>query len=311
MNILEWLESIGAFVLAIYIWLRHNDKVGASIATGLILFGVADFIIRTNYDQDLLSHLASRIRYCSDDPGPFGCFFSGEYERYRAALIAQGPTPEVCKLCNLPHEVVVKPIIKYVPLQETTLIEKDMPQLQALMNQRIEVVAQILGQKVGVDDITSLGTSSIHTSKGDATQYRGVVGRDNFFPQLINYDRSCVNSSEVRILVLDGLVRTITWIGDINKTCFDNLWSPSFGRMVDFKIDERFRGGDANIDTIIRYFDYVDVRLLVVSARPASNDHNHVGLRVSLVSSTFPANNAYDDYAARGIFTDIQALAAQ
>jgi hypothetical protein len=30
-----------------YIWFRHNDKVGASIATGLILLGVSDFIIRT------------------------------------------------------------------------------------------------------------------------------------------------------------------------------------------------------------------------------------------------------------------------
>ena len=233
---------------------------------------------------------------------------SWDYEGYREKQIASVPNANICRFCPTKPEVITKVVEKFVPIRETDIMQPDLPKFEALVGISFEKTRFQLGKMIGVDDAGSLTTQNINTSRGIATQYLGNARFDNSFPTLMSYDRKCLGGSHLRILVLEGKVATLTWIGDVNKQCFDTIWLPAIARQRDFKIDERMRG-NTSVATTIRYSDRADQRLLIVTSRAQANGRDHVGIRISVTSSIFSLPSVYDDYQARGIFSDPETIA--
>jgi hypothetical protein len=307
LSLLNAFFGIGATIIAWYAWVRRDDGVSLLLICLAAFLGLWSFVVAIKYEQDLFTYSAARVRFCSEAPPFTTCMLSWDYEDYRLKQIVATPKGNICRFCPTKTEVITKEVVKYTPLRETDILQPDLPKFEALVDLPFEKVRFQIGKMIGIDDAGSLGTSSITTSKGAATQYLGETRFDNSLPTLISYERECLRGSQLRILVLEGKVVTLTWIGDISKRCFDMIWLPAIARQRDFKIDERLR--NSGVATTIRYSDRTDQRLLIVTSRSIANGRDHVGIRISVSSAIFPLPSVYDDYQARGIFSDPEAIA--
>jgi hypothetical protein len=309
LSLLNVFFGIGATILAWYAWIRRNDGISLFLLCLATFVGLWSFVVAIRYEQDLFTHSSSRIRFCSESSAFLSCMGSWDYEDFRLSQISSVPNENICRFCPSKPEVITKEVIKYTPLRETDILQPDLPKFEELVGLPFDKTRFQIGKMMGIEDAGSLGTSNIPTSKGAATQYRGETRFDSTFPTLISYERKCLRGSQLRILVLEGRVVTLTWIGDISKQCFDTIWLPAIARQRDFKVDERLRS--SGVATTIRVYDRTDQRLLIVTSRSIANGRDHVGIRLSVTSATFPLPNVYDDYQARGIFSDPEAIAQQ
>ena len=303
----EIFGLVGSTVIAITIWFLTTKKGKATIFIFWVFYFTISFYTLTKFEQELVVHTASRTRFCLQQTSFPGCFFSLSYESFKMKESSFVPNENICRFCPSKSEVLTKEVIKYTPLREADILQPDLPKFEALVGLPFDKTRFQIGKMIGIDDASSLGISSILTSKGTATQYLGETRFDTSFPTLISYERQCLRGSQLRILVLEGKVVALTWIGDISKQCFDTIWLPAIARQRDFKVDERLRS--SGVATTIRYSDRTDQRLLIVTSRSIANGRDHVGIRISVSSAICPLPSVYDDYQARGIFSDPEAIA--
>ncbi len=306
---LEFISFLVTSAIAFYAVTQNDQRVKAAIAALIAVWAITGFITLINFDQDASQFMTSKIRFCSNSGKFFHCWFSSDYDKFQKNQISQMPNENICHFCHLPPQYLTKVETKYIPVREDSLVKDDLNEIRGAIDEPIDTQKYNLGAKVGVSDITQLPASTINTSLGLGVRYMGDVKFDKFFGKLVSYNKRCLHSSKVTVLVVNDKVKTITWIGDIDKKCFDDLWLPNFDRLNDYNLDERVRG--VGLNTTLRYFDYEHERLLIVSSRFQEKERSHVGLRISISSSSFPADNTYDEYKARGIFIDPDSIAAQ
>jgi len=295
-----------AFIASIYVWVRDNNKIRASLVIIAIMWFVFTFYTLTRFDQEGLTYLASNYRFCSRQNSP-NCLLSGEYNRYRQRDITSGPSSSVCQYCRRPVQVVTRDVIRYVKIEEGNLVNEDIEKIRSLLGSQFEEEDSVIGDMIGVSDLSPSKSTDINTSFGIASQYIVPIRNDKVFPKLVNFDRSCLKRSELRTLVSGGSVVTLTWVGKVEERCFDSLWWPSLVRSGGAVILDRNRGGD--ISSYIRYSDDDFGRFLVISSKKLDSREGSVGLWISFISPRVPLTSVYDDYGARGIFRVIDPIA--
>lgn len=222
--------------------------------------------------------------------------------------IFSGPSEAACRACKIPKETIVKEVIEKVYVAEPDLFKNEIDKFQNILDLPFENFQGFLGESIGIGDTSALTSSQIQTSFGTSTLYSGKIRFDKMFENLIDRDRSCLNYSNLRVLVFQERIKTITWIGSVNKGCFENYWLPAIARERKFVTLDRIRGV---YFSNIRYIDTNKGRFLFIFSKTTDIVNSSTGIWISFISPQIPISNVYDDYGARGIFSNVDSIAAQ
>lgn len=285
MALWELLGTIALSIYGVYVYLTTDNKGRFLVFSLIVAVFVGELYCRFRLDMSLTEYFPRKVRYCSAPDKDAGCMLSWEYERVIMRRIDVAPLKSVCDMCAIPEKLVPIERIKYVRVEERSLLQNDIQQLEALIDRPIAEFASNLSQMAGVADILQPAPPGRVDTVGESKVYVHQIGRDGVLGTIVRFKPGCVGDSALFVTVRAERIAGIDWVGSVEKICFDTIWMPALGKLRDFRIDEQYRPMRV-IDTIVRSHIADGRHLLIATSRSPRSTRRQVGVRVSVISAS-------------------------